>query len=211
LARKIGQAFDETGPKTAKLKMLDLCTGSAPIPLLLAYLLQQRIAKLYALDLAPEAVKLAQDNLILQRKLNARMPSIDIWQASILSSTFVQDSLTRMKGPIDILTANPPYISTLEYASLPSSVKDHEDSRALIAEEKGLQFYSKIAEILPRLLSQRGDVDAAGIPRVAVEIGHEQADRVRDILQSKSEGRIARTECWRDQWDKDRLIVGYGR
>ncbi len=211
LARKIGQAFDGTGPKTAKLKLLDLCTGSGPIPMLLGYLLQKRVDKLYALDLAPEAVKLAQDNVTLQKKMVGRMPSIDIWQASVLSPTFVIDSLARMKGPVDIVTANPPYISTLEFASLPSSVKHHEDPGALIAEENGLLFYRKIAEMLPRLLSARGDVDEAGIPRVAVEIGHEQSDHVRDLMESKSDGRIKRTECWQDQWEEDRLVVGYGR
>jgi release factor glutamine methyltransferase len=116
-----------------------------------------------------------------------------------------------MGGPTHIITANPPYISPPEYATLPPSVSDHEDRRALIADEGGLHFYRVIAELVPRLLLLNPHLDAANMPRVALEVGHLQADKVRGLLEHKSEGRIERTECWRDQWDRDRLVVGFAK
>ena len=127
-----------------------------------------------------------------------------------------------------MIVANPPYIPLAEYVELSSSVKGWEDVDALLGDGEhgqvlgerqsgdGLRHYRALAGNVSRLVSVEGgddddaDVwDEAGLPRVAVEIGDGQGDRVRGILESDSDGWIERTECWRDLYGRERMVVGW--
>lgn len=140
------------------------------------------------------------------------------------------------QGDVDLVVSNPPYIARTEWEELPPSVKDYEDPRALIGERvlstpispasppaqitestmnthgKGLVFYERIAEILPDVLSPVQDLQRRGwnsgtTPRVAVEIGHEQGEDVKAIFGSVG----MRCEVWQDQYERDRMVVGWHR
>ena len=193
------------------MKLLDLCTGSGCIPLLLCHLWPPGSVHTTAVDISEDAVRLSLDN--------AQLCGISIPEdsSSILSSrnTFspilanIRDPCfakhAALKGPFDVITSNPPYIPKAEYETLPKSVKDFEDIRALLGDpdsshdSRGLTFYHAIAHLIARerFLSDGGVV--------AVEVGQGQAADVERIL--REEGGLGATTVWKDPWDVERVVV----
>ena len=74
----------------------------------------------------------------------------------------------------DVIVSNPPYIKTHDIDLLEPDVRDYEPILALDGGTAGLRFYYRIAEIADELLNPDGTV--------AVEVGHDQADSVSDIM-----------------------------
>jgi HemK-like putative methylase len=188
---------------TRPLCIIDLCTGSVPIPLLLKHDLRD-LARITGYELSENAIELAKENIKLTNL------DIDVHRADILSPDFAPGVLDKV-GKVDIIVSNPPYIPQAEYDVLPSSVKEWEDPAAFLAARNGLNFYERIAELLPSLLTSREEMESAGwtgVPRVAVEIGHQQGPDVSDIVQG---GGMKRTEVWQDQFGTDRMVVGWDK
>lgn len=203
-------------------KLLDLYTGSAPIPLLLRHLLPNNW-RTYGVDLSEAAVALATDNVgsIASQGQGQKAPT-EIWLADVMRDDFALEAARKMNGKCHILTANPPYIPYEQYIDLPFGVRAFEDINALLGdgppsasldERKGdgLTHYRRIANLLPELLVPRGEMIGSSLrdaPRVALEIGFDQSAGVQNILKAES-GIITRTECWKDQYGQDRLVVGW--
>ncbi len=146
--------FDGTdGPKL----ILDLGTG--PGTLLLA-----------ALDLWPNATGLGVDvsrQALSYAASNARRLGLE--SRARLS---VGDWAKGIKEKFDLILCNPPYVA--EDAELGPGVREYEPDEALFAGADGLDAYRSLAVQLPRL------VETGGL--AAIEIGHDQADEVMDIL-----------------------------
>lgn len=174
------------------LRVLDLCTGSGCISLLLAHLRPTLTA--VGVDISPHAVSLARENIAaLGMEERVRVIQADILDPSF--PEFVREEV----GGVDLVTANPPYIPQAEYDALPSSVRAFEDPRALLAGappggEDGTAFYAHIANIAPSLLTEGEGV------RIAVEIGAGQGKAVASLLPG-------RTEVVQDQYGRDRMVT----
>ena len=188
------------------LSVVDLCTGSAPIPLLLRHHLGDRV-RVKGYDFSQSAVELARENI------GSTGLDVEVKLADILHKSFAETVISDMDGRVDLIVSNPPYIPIAEYRQLPSSVRNWEDPAALLGDlpggESGLLFYERIAELLPTLLSPRKDLEIKGwgeIPRVAVEIGSLQGGVVSSVLRA---GGMSHIEVWQDQYDKDRMVVGW--
>lgn len=135
---------------------------------------------------------------------------------------------------IDLIVSNPPYIPRKEWDELDTSVRQFEDPLALVGDPadvpmdaprrhiassdigtndgKGLSFYRRIAQLLPGLLSDTQALQTKGwnnLPRVAVEIGYGQSADVTNIFLDESGGIINRVEVWKDQYDVERMVVGW--
>lgn len=78
-------------------------------------------------------------------------------------------------GPWDIVTMNPPYIGAADIPGLEPEVREFEPRQALTDAADGLTFYRRFAELMGDLLSTSG--------RAYIEIGHGQADEVRQIFE----------------------------
>lgn len=191
------------------LSVLDLCTGSGCIPLLLCHLWPPGSTRAYGVDISQKAIRLAVDNAA-----RCSIPSFDPLSLSQSSqNVFVPllgdlrdpNLFKRIPPPFDVITANPPYIPKREYDKLPVSVKNYEDPAALLGdlpdskEQDGLTFYHIIAQ----LLKQKGMLRDGSI--VALEVGHAQADAVEDILQ-RSAG-LRNTQVWKDPWNVKRVVL----
>ncbi|TRM69392.1 S-adenosyl-L-methionine-dependent methyltransferase [Schizophyllum amplum] len=180
------------------ISVLDLGTGTGCIPLLLCHLLPQGTVRAHGFDISPDAVALATENAAAcktpavtnDRRVNTFSASL----ADFASARFRAEIAHLL--PCDVLTSNPPYISTSE--PLPPEVRDWEDHRALFAGSSGLQCY----DVIGNLLAAPGFLAPDGV--VALEIGHTQAQPVRDILAAAG---LRDIEIWQDPWGKDRTVV----
>ncbi|EIN11879.1 S-adenosyl-L-methionine-dependent methyltransferase [Punctularia strigosozonata HHB-11173 SS5] len=195
------------------LRILDLCTGSGFIPLLLCHLLPPGSVQAVGVDLNPDAVKLSMDNArhcgisTDTKELGLR----NVFTAAVGDVRSPEAALSNaLEAPFDVLTANPPYIPRHEYELLPKTVKKYEDLKALLSDqpldpgfhddEKGLYFYRRISE----LVSRPGLLQPGGT--VVLEVGHDQARAVEILLQAT--GGLKDTEIWRDPWGVERVVLG---
>lgn len=143
------------GPK----RILDLGTG--PGTLLLAALDQWPKATGIGVDSSPVALAYAAKNakrLGLAQRAHFRRGD---WAKSITEQ-------------FDLVLINPPYVA--EDTELGPGVAEFEPAEALFAGREGLDEYRRLAPDIGRLLASGG--------LAAVEIGHDQADAVRELLEA---------------------------
>ena len=163
--------------KFSKLGIVDACTGSGCIPLLLK-------AKLAAVnlnydicgfDVSREAVSLAQENLISND--HADDSGKVVFQIADISDANVVAKLP--VGKIDLVTANPPYIPLLDFhksvlrCGAEKSVKRYEPQLALIGDTDP---YKQLIENLVVPSQARGFVFEVGY--------YKQVEFVRKLLDS---------------------------
>lgn len=124
--------------------VVDLCTGSGALALGLKYSFPG--ASVFATDVSEDALEVAMENG---------------W-ATGLHVHFAQGDLfdplpERLMGKVDLLVANPPYVSKSEFASLPEDVK-REPEIALISGPSGLEHIERIGAFAARWLRPGGVV-----------------------------------------------------
>ncbi|KAF8325228.1 S-adenosyl-L-methionine-dependent methyltransferase [Cantharellus anzutake] len=172
------------GGSDGSIHILDICSGTGCIPLLLMSELSSRIASATALRECHE----------LLVNTSARHTSF---------------------APFTIITCNPPYIPRHEYETIDASVREFEDPTALLGNDprsktddpEGLAFYRRISELLTPSCNAPLLQDSGGI--LALEVGQGQAKMVRSILQETCIGTFRSFEIWEDQWNVERVVVGY--
>ena len=159
--------YGTSGLGTQNLRILDLCTGSGCIALLLWQLLYRNIGRspeadasqesqrplrddaklqILGLDISRHAIRLARRNLLHNINLG-NLPS-----DSAQNVHFEVADVMTWSGSVkwDVIVSNPPYISKKDYApgGLTSrSVRMFEPKLALVPAEDTLSFYKRIMEI----------------------------------------------------------------
>ncbi|POX46789.1 putative protein N(5)-glutamine methyltransferase [Streptomyces sp. Ru72] len=109
--------------------VVDLCCGSGAVGAALAAGLDR--PELHAADIDPAAVRCARRNVAAY---GGRVHEGDLFAA-------LPDEL---RGRIDVLTANVPYVPTDEVALLPSEARDHEPLTALDGGRDGLEVLRRV-------------------------------------------------------------------
>ncbi|KAL7925467.1 S-adenosyl-L-methionine-dependent methyltransferase [Trichoderma austrokoningii] len=202
------------------LGIVDFCTGTGCIPLLLYALLNQKFDHLEVLgvDISPQAIKIAMGNINHNTGLGhlpERQPnhSLGIMQEDI----FQDEVIEKLKGRNwDVMVSNPPYISRRAWdyggGQVGYSVRKYEPSLALVPGDDipipvdwnhEDVFYARLLEIA-RHLKPRA---------ILLEIGDkEQARRVISRFYQHSLSINSEVQVWRD-WpdlasagDKDCLL-----
>lgn len=136
-----------TGKKDQPLKLLDIGTGTGCIAISLAKHLPN--AHVYAVDVSPEAIKVAQENA----KWNN--VSITYIEDSILD--IQNDILKTATGFFDVIVSNPPYVRNLEKVEIKNNVLQHEPHLALfVKDDNPLQFYEAISDYALSALKENG-------------------------------------------------------
>ncbi len=188
---------------TQRLRILDLCTGTGCITLLLHRLLSSEVTdiRLCGVDLSVTATKLARKNLQHNIRLGHLGPSAEN------DITFIQDDIFEDKtkewrtSRWDIVISNPPYISPDAFDKTTArSVRDFEPRTALVPhqdqlgtkipmsdQEQGDMFY-------PRLLQIAQQVDSRVVLIEVADMA--QARRVADMVVES--GQWTGCEIWRD-------------
>lgn len=110
--------------------VVDLCTGSGALALALKHSFPA--ATVFATDISDEAIELALENRVLT--------GLDVFFA--IGHLF--DPLpASLLGDVDLLVANPPYVSKADFAELPEDVR-REPEVALLAGPTGLEHIQRI-------------------------------------------------------------------
>ncbi|MFF3335164.1 putative protein N(5)-glutamine methyltransferase [Streptomyces sp. NPDC002888] len=121
--------------------VVDLCCGSGAVGAALAAALGA--VELHAADIDPAAVRCAGRNVAGQ---GGHVYTGDLFEA-------LPD---RLRGRIDILAANVPYVPSDEVSLLPSEARDHEPLTALDGGADGLDVLRRVAAGAPRWLAPSG-------------------------------------------------------
>lgn len=101
-----------------------------------------------------------------------------------------------LKGQVDLVVSNPPYIRAEDIPGLAAEVADHDPVEALDGGPDGLVFYRALASSVGEWLRPGG--------HVAVEIGDEQGQDVEDIFAASG---LEDIRVIRDYADRDRVVT----
>ena len=160
----------------------DCCTGSGCIAIALAH--ERPDLEISASDVSQDAVDVARQNArsVLGRELPVSCA----------------DLLAGLKEPVDMITANPPYLTTAEYERL-TEHRWPEPRLALDGGSDGLDTIRALA---------RAAIDCLrGNRYLLCEAADTQADSVREIFEEVG---FARVETVRDIAGHRRVSIGYG-
>ena len=110
--------------------ILDIGTGSGCIALMLAYKFTK--AKVTAIDINLQALKLAKENATLNNITNIEFIQSDLFEFITLNQKF------------DLIVSNPPYIDPACKDTMMPQVIKWEDKKALFCKQQGLYLINKI-------------------------------------------------------------------
>ncbi len=160
---------------------VDLGTGSGNLALALKH--DVRDAEVYGTDLDPEALSLAAEN--------GAFCGLEVtWLEGDLFDALPD----RLRGVIDLIASNPPYVATVDAGSLPEDVLGHEPHAAIFAGTDGLDVLRGIAALAEEWLAPGGVV--------MCEIGADQGPAVLRLF-----GHLGAT-VGQDLTGRDRWVVG---
>ena len=140
----------------------DIATGSGAIPITLA-LEEPRLPYLYASDISPDALAVAH--------LNCQHYHVE-QRVRLLQG----DLLAPLPEPVDILTANLPYVGTNEMEGLAPDVVAHEPHLALFSGPHGLDLLQRFCKN-----ARQSDMLKSGAV-VLLEIGYQQSESLTRLL-----------------------------
>lgn len=147
-----------SGYRSQPVRVVDLGTGSGCIALALAH--ERPAWEITAVDRSVAALRVAEENAEALRIKNIR------W----LHGNWLENAATEV---FDLIVSNPPYIAAGDGHLGQGDVR-FEPRAALIGGDSGLDAIAEIArQSRPRML---------GHSRLLLEIGHDQAERVRELL-----------------------------
>ena len=133
--------------ENTQLKILDIGTGSGCIAICLAKKLPN--AKVYALDVSKEALKIANQNAEFNEA------DVTFIEADILNQRYL--SLSDVGSMFDIIVSNPPYVRNLEKTEIRPNVLNNEPHLALFVDDiNPLLFYKAITDFTVNNLKRKG-------------------------------------------------------
>ena len=199
------------GASLPKLRIVDLCTGTGCLAIAIARSLRASSAprrqlawnagpadgaaseesaldlRVFATDVSTGATALARRN-VSAHGLEGVIEVLD----SDLDAGLIGRGL---EGACDLITANPPYISDVEWSNVPRNVKEFEPASALRGGVDGLDLVRRIVSCARRWLKSEG--------QLLVEIGFEQGEAARKLA---SDAALADISIAQDLEGHDRVL-----
>jgi release factor glutamine methyltransferase len=167
--------------------VVDLGTGSGAIALSIAT--ERKRTRVWATDVSADALDVAGANL-------SGMGGYAATRVVLCRGSWWSAVPDDLKGAIDLVVSNPPYIATAEMASLEPEVKGWEPTQALDAGPTGLEAIAEILSSTPPWLNPTGVV--------VLEIGAEQEAAAREHALRSG---FARAVVHRDLAGRPRMLV----
>jgi len=170
-------ALERLGPAEDPV-VVDVGTGTGAIALSLKD--ERPDARVFATDVSPEAAELATSN--------AGRLGLDV---TVLEGDLLRPLPSELRGWIDLVVSNPPYVAPAELDGLPAEVRA-DPERALVG---GIEVYESLADEAARWLRDGGIL--------AVEIGSTHGADVVKVLE-RTFGDVA---VRRDLAGRDRVVL----
>lgn len=170
------------------LEIADLGTGSGVLAVTLAAALPGAVV--HAVDVSPAALSVARRNAD-SHGVADRMTfhEGDLWEPLALAG---------LRGRLDGVVSNPPYVAQGELDGLMPEVRDYEPRLALLAGVDGLSCHRRLVGRAAEFLRPRGVL--------VLEVGAGQAGAVRDLLAET--GAFSSIGTRRDYAGHDRVVYG---
>ncbi len=162
--------------------ILDLCCGIGALGV--AVRARLGTAELHATDLDPAEVRSARRNVgttgfVYEGDLYLPLPDT-------------------LRGRVDLLLANAPYVPTRELRLLPPEARDYEHSLALDGGEDGLEIHRRVIAGAPAWLAAGG--------RLLIEVSEEQAGVAASMMEKA--GLAASTVDEEDDDETTTVVIG---
>ncbi|MBZ4667716.1 MAG: prmC [Defluviitaleaceae bacterium] len=169
-----------------EFQVLDVCTGSGCIGISIAY--YAPLSRVIGIDISEPALNVAEHNAKLNQ-VNDRV--------HFIKSNLFKGVPEDLKGTIDMIVSNPPYIPTDEIKGLMKEVSEYEPTIALDGGKDGLDFYRFIVKDGKEYLKSGGIL--------LFEIGYNQGDEVAWLLKSHGFNSV---EIKKDLAGLNRVVFG---
>lgn len=163
----VKEALNEAKNLSSEVKIIDLCTGSGCIAVCMAVELPE--SKIYAIDISGKALAVAREN--------AKRHGVDS------RITFIEGNLLNpmkplgLRGKIDLLLSNPPYVSKKMMEELQVEIELYEPMLAVSGGEDGFDFYRRIIPESALYLKPGGFL--------ILEIGYGQLDGIMSLIEQE--------------------------
>jgi release factor glutamine methyltransferase len=148
-------------PAGSRGPIVDVGTGSGCIAIALAH--ERPFLHVTAIDLSAEALAVAARNSV-RHDTSGR---VHLVRGGLLDA---------VRGPVDLIVSNPPYVSPADAPGLQPEVVAHEPHAALFADEEGLGVLRRLCESAASRLSADGSL--------IVEFGAGQEERLAEIAHA---------------------------
>ncbi len=159
----VAEALRRTGDGVRVV--VDLCCGSGAVALVLAEELGRRGVRpqMWAVDVDPAAAACARRNLAGTG-------------AQVRVGDLLDPLPDALRGTVDLIVANAPYVPTAEIGLLPPEARLHEPLAALDGGPDGLDVHRRVADVAGQWLAPGGVL--------IVEVGQRQAATAEGLLRA---------------------------
>ncbi len=173
------------GDATARSPVaVDLCAGSGAVAIALAVECPE--VRVFATELSDATARVACGNV----ERSGACGRVEILQGDLFGPL-----PTGLRGEVDVILANPPYIPSSRMPELPQEVGGFEPALALDGGPEGLDVIIRIAEEAPAWLAPGGFL--------ALEVDESHAERVAGMLGASLE----EVDVRRDLAGRDRIVT----
>lgn len=170
-------------------RVADLGTGSCAIALALAAE-SPTAPEVWATDVSEAALATAARNL-------ARLPGLAD-RVHLMAGSWYEALPVELRGHLDLVVSNPPYVSEDEFAALEPSVREYEPYGALVSGPLGTEMVDVVVAGAGSWLGPDG--------ALVVEIGAGQGDHARSVAE---ESGLTGVEVRPDLAGRDRVLVAH--
>lgn len=152
-----GIAIDAAMARGDEPVVVEPCTGTGAIALAVAT--EVAGAQVFASDVAPDAVDLAKLNAERVARGDAGVAgfapgaAVSVAQASLLDSVPAE-----LRGAVDVLVSNPPYLPASDRDGWPPEVADHDPAEALVGGPDGYEVVGRLLHLAADWLAPGGVV-----------------------------------------------------
>lgn len=181
----VDEALEAAGAIGSNAVIVDLCTGSGCIAVSVAGELAG--SRVYATDISWAALEVARENAVL----NGVAGRVEFFEGDLFAPL-----PCGLKGAVDIIISNPPYVSLSEMEGLAPEVRDFEPGTALFGGVDGLDFLRRIIAQAPGYLKKGG--------RLIMEIGYSQSEKVKEMAEK--DGRFEAVALRKDYSGIERIF-----
>jgi len=152
-------------PNTQHLLLADIGAGSGCVAVALAVELPDAV--IYATEVSPAAAEVARRNAA-KHQVEARV--------TVLEGDLFEPIPVEVRGRLDAVVSNPPYIPSAEINSLQPEIKEYEPRAALDGGREGMTYHRRMLD------AARGWLKPGGW--VHLEVGASQAEPVAEMARA---------------------------